>query len=279
VSVPVNAGRARGAGWLAWVPLVLGAAVAVGVYAWAKSVNPDPATSLFGSTGTDTFEIKAWLATGVLALAAVQVLLALRLYGKIGGGSAPPRRLGLVHRMVGVLIIVLTLPVAYHCLFAYGFRDLDTRTVVHSIAGCFLYGAIVAKVFIVQSRRLPGWELPVAGGTLVVIVVALWYSSALWYFKDYNASGSAPATTGYGAIAMKDIQFSPKQTSVKVGQKVTWTNDDVVDHNVTATSGATFKSKDFGKGGTFSYTPTKPGKIDYVCTLHPGMDATLTVTR
>jgi plastocyanin len=279
VSVPVNAGRAPRAGWLAWAPLVLGLAVTVGVYAWAKSVNPDPSTSLFGSTGTETFETKAWMATAVLALAAVQVLLALRLYGKIGGGSAPPRRLGLVHRLVGALVVLITLPVAYHCLFAYGFRDLDTRTVVHSVAGCFIYGAIVAKVFIVQSRRLPGWELPVAGGTLVVIVVALWYTSALWYFKDYDAGAKAPAPSGYGSIAMKDIQFTPRQTTVKVGQKVTWTNDDAVDHNVVATSGARFKSSDFGKGGTYSYTPTEPGRIAYVCTLHPGMDALLTVTR
>ena len=33
----------------------------------------------------------------------------------------------------------------------------------------------------------------------------------------------------------------------------------------------------FGKGGTFSFTPTKAGKISYVCTIHPGMTGTLTV--
>ena len=56
------------------------------------------------------------------------------------------------------------------------------RVAVHSLAGCFFYGAFAAKVLIVRSRRLPGWALPLAGGLLVTLVVVMWYSSALWYF-------------------------------------------------------------------------------------------------
>lgn len=92
-----------------------------------------------------------------------------------------------------------------------------------------------------------------------------------------STSGGAAAPSGGGAIDMKNTAFDPKETSVKVGQKITWTNQDSFDHNVTAESGATFKSKNFGKGGTFSFTPTKPGMIKYVCTIHPGMAGTITV--
>jgi len=96
-----------------------------------------------------------------------------------------------------------------------------------------------------------------------------------------SASTSAPSSSSSGGgvqIKMQNIQFSPKDTTVKVGDKVTWTNDDNTDHNVTAESGADFKSKDFGNGGTFSFTADKAGTIKYVCTIHPGMTATLTVT-
>ncbi|HKP89938.1 MAG TPA: plastocyanin/azurin family copper-binding protein [Thermoleophilaceae bacterium] len=65
----------------------------------------------------------------------------------------------------------------------------------------------------------------------------------------------------------------------KVGQKVTWTNDETVDHNVTAKSGAKFMSKAFGGGGSYSYTPRAAGTIRYVCTLHPGMDGVLVVEK
>jgi hypothetical protein len=57
---------------------------------------------------------------------------------------------------------------------------------VHSLAGCFFYGAFLAKVLVVRSRRLPGWVLPVMGGLLVTVVAVVWYSSALWYFDGYR---------------------------------------------------------------------------------------------
>jgi plastocyanin len=77
---------------------------------------------------------------------------------------------------------------------------------------------------------------------------------------------------------MKNIKFAPTSLSVKVGQTVTWTNDDSVDHNVTASDG-TFKSSNFGHGKTFSWKATKAGTFKYTCTIHPGMDGTLTVTQ
>jgi plastocyanin len=94
-----------------------------------------------------------------------------------------------------------------------------------------------------------------------------------------TATSSPSSSSGGGVqIKMQNIQFSPKATTVKVGQKVTWTNDDSTDHNVTADSGADFKSKDFGNGATFEFTPDKAGTIKYECTIHPGMVATLTVS-
>ena len=94
------------------------------------------------------------------------------------------------------------------------------------------------------------------------------------------ASSDASESSGGGTeIDMKNIQFNPKAQTVKVGEKVTWVNEDDVDHNVVTTGGdAKFESENFGKGGTYSYTPTKAGEIEYTCTLHPGMDGELTVT-
>ncbi len=95
-----------------------------------------------------------------------------------------------------------------------------------------------------------------------------------------STSSSGGGTSGNAtAVTMKNIAFAPSSMTVKVGQKITWTNDDSVAHNVTATSGASFRSSDFSQGGTFSYTPTKAGTIHYVCTIHPGMDGTIVVTQ
>lgn len=62
------------------------------------------------------------------------------------------------------------LPVTVHCLIAYRVQLTRVRVSVHSLAGRFFYGALTAKVLLVQARRLPGWVLPAAGGTLAVTV-------------------------------------------------------------------------------------------------------------
>ena len=86
---------------------------------------------------------------------------------------------------------------------------------------------------------------------------------------------AAPSSGKTVTIDMKNIQFSPKTVSVKVGTTVKWVNQDSVPHNVT---GGPLHSPTFSKGGTFTYKATKAGKISYVCTIHPGMTATLNVT-
>jgi Family of unknown function (DUF6529) len=48
------------------------------------------------------------------------------------------------------------------------------------------YGAFAAKMLIVRSSRLPGWALPLAGGSLVTLIVVIWYSGALWYFAGFH---------------------------------------------------------------------------------------------
>jgi plastocyanin len=96
-----------------------------------------------------------------------------------------------------------------------------------------------------------------------------------------GTSTGAASSSGGGEVEVKlqNIAFDPKDVTVKVGQKVKWVNEDSVDHNVIANSGATFKSNNFGNGGTFEFTPDKAGTIKYVCTIHPGMTGTLNVTQ
>jgi hypothetical protein len=114
----------------------------------------------------------------------LQVATALWLYGRLPLSAEPPAWLGRAHRAFGTLAFLVSLPVAYHCLWALGFQDNSTRVLVHSLAGCFFYGAFAAKVTVVESRRLPGLALPVAGGALFTALVAVWLTSALWFFQN-----------------------------------------------------------------------------------------------
>jgi plastocyanin len=81
---------------------------------------------------------------------------------------------------------------------------------------------------------------------------------------------NAPVQSGLVKINYHEIAIEPDTLKVKVGSTIEWTNEDPVEHNVTSASGPTkFASKNFGENGTFKVTVTKPGIINYRCTLHP----------
>jgi hypothetical protein len=159
--------------------VLAGAAVALVLGVYARDHDP-AGQALFTLGFSGTINMKAWLASGVLVLGVVQVFLALWLYGRFGR-PAPPW-VGPTHRLVGPLALILSLPVAYHCLWSLGFQTDTTRRLVHSILGCVFYGAFTTKVLCVRSSKLPGWALPVVGGLLFATLVALWLTSALWFF-------------------------------------------------------------------------------------------------
>ena len=93
-----------------------------------------------------------------------------------------------------------------------------------------------------------------------------------------GGGGQSASACPKGAVTihMKDIQFSPKTATAKVGQKVCWVNEDDVQHDAVADDGQ-FKSQLFGQGQMFTTKLTKAGTISYVCTVHPGMTGTLDV--
>jgi hypothetical protein len=169
--------------------LVAGGAVSValGVYGRVHDPTGEKPYSLFF---TDTIHLKVWLACVVIALAVVQVLLAMRLYGKIPVPRTAPPWLGDAHRLVGTVAFALTLPIAYQCLWALGFQSTDTRVLVHSLLGCLFFGIFTVKVLCVRIRGLPERVLPIVGGLVFTVLVGIWLTSSVWFFTSRPAGMS-----------------------------------------------------------------------------------------
>jgi Family of unknown function (DUF6529) len=55
------------------------------------------------------------------------------------------------------------------------------------LLGSAFFGAYAAKVTIVRLRRFPMPVLPVAGGLLFAVLIIVWYTSALWFFREIDA--------------------------------------------------------------------------------------------
>jgi mono/diheme cytochrome c family protein len=196
----VAAPRTRSYRWVA-APLVAFALFALTAGLLARH---DPRSKgYFRLFFSDPIHMKAGFATAVAVLACFQIFTAAWIFQKL-----PWRKPGWVnsaHRLSGALAFVLTLPVAYHCIFKLGFQDPDGRVLAHSLLGCGVYGGYAAKVTIVRLHRFPRLVLPLAGGTLFAILIAIWYTSALWLYthqtKPARAAATSPIPAGANAAA------------------------------------------------------------------------------
>ena len=165
----------KAAGFL--LPLLVGCLVAVllGVYG---SLHEPTGFSVNVSGFSSGAYAKAWLATVAVLLAVVQVVTARIMYSP----AATPGWVPGLHRWSGRIALLLTVPVVVHCLFALGFETYSVRVLVHSVLGCVVYGAFVAKMLSLTRPGVPGWALPLLGGLLFAALVTVWFTSAVWLF-------------------------------------------------------------------------------------------------
>src|ERR1700712_4991472 len=85
-----------------------------------------------------------------------------------------------------------------------------------------------------------------------------------------HATPGSTAPVGGTAVGITDFTFSPTTLTVPVGATVTWTNKDAEPHTVAANDGS-FHSPGMDTEATYTYTFTKTGTFDYICSIHPMM--------
>ncbi len=92
---------------------------------------------------------------------------------------------------------------------------------------------------------------------------------------DTNEAESVQSTM----IDIKNYAYTPVTVTVKVGDKVTWTNQDSMRHDVVMDDDSAEgpNSELLAKGESYSYTFTKAGTYEYHCSPHPYMKATVVV--
>jgi len=95
-------------------------------------------------------------------------------------------------------------------------------------------------------------------------------------FSGVSALSSAAPKSGTHTVVIEALKFSPPTLVVKAGDTVIWKNKDAFPHNVSAENKG-FRSPDFQSGQSWKFKASSVGVFPYVCTLHPGMKAVLTV--
>src|SRR6478672_1259912 len=177
---PTTVVPARSSGRAVLIAVALGALVAVGLGGFGKVHEPQYfSINLAGfSSG---LAVKAWLATVALVLALFHLVSAF-VFDRLIPGERAPSWIGTAHVWSGRLAVLVSGPVAVHCLYALGFQSYDNRVLFHSLFGCFFYGAFVTKMVLLTRKGLRGWVIPVVGGLVFFGLVYVWLTSALWFF-------------------------------------------------------------------------------------------------
>lgn len=90
----------------------------------------------------------------------------------------------------------------------------------------------------------------------------------------------APGAANHHVVDQKNKKFSVKAMQVKVGDKVTFQNQDPFFHNIFSLSDtSTFDLGSYPKGEARSVTMENPGLVDVECAIHPSMHMTIEVTE
>jgi plastocyanin len=77
-------------------------------------------------------------------------------------------------------------------------------------------------------------------------------------------------------ITIQGFQFRPATDTVRVGESVTWKNQDIVPHTATSNT-RRFDSKTIDAKGSWRFVARKKGRLSYHCTFHPTMKGVIIV--
>jgi plastocyanin len=89
-----------------------------------------------------------------------------------------------------------------------------------------------------------------------------------------------PAQAEDHVVSQKDKAFSVETLKVRVGDSVSFRNDDPFFHNIFSLSEVqTFDLGSYPQGQARKTTFTRPGKVEVECAIHPAMKMVVEVAK
>ncbi len=132
----------------------------------------------------------------------------------------------------------------------YGKRPLWQWIVIYAVIGLVVYGAVY---YFYKAQK-----------------------SGSNYGSNQQASPTSVTPVNPNSVQIANSTFSPATLTVKVGDTVTWTNQDSMGHSATADDNSFDTGVlDQGKSGTVTFS--KAGTYTYHCKIHSSMHGTITV--
>lgn len=130
--------------------------------------------------------------------------------------------------------------------------------------------------------KRPMWQwilIYVVVGGLIYWAIA-YFGAAKKGGSIYGGSATQPSSSqtpvAKNTVIMANMSYSPATLTVKVGDTVTWTNNDSLEHSATAGDNS-FDTGLLSPGESGTVTFSKAGTFVYHCQIHPSMTGTIVV--
>ncbi len=120
----------------------------------------------------------------------------------------------------------------------------------------------------------------VAGTLLVagVVVMALVMGNGMGMRGSSSNAEQTPFASDDDTleIAIEDFLYSPEDLTINAGTTITWTNNDAAVHDATERD-RSWNTELLLEGDAGEITFDEPGTFEYFCSIHPWMEASITV--
>jgi plastocyanin len=97
--------------------------------------------------------------------------------------------------------------------------------------------------------------------------------------KHVKATHTPPSPKTANLVTITSAGYQPATLQVKVGDTVTWSNNDSATHTVTSDTAGLFDSGPIAQGATFKFTFSQAGTFLYHSTSDTGWAGMVTVTQ
>lgn len=141
----------------------------------------------------DLIAIKVTAASIAFALAILQALTMLQLYGKATIFPFGTRALQRWHRRQGDVILILILYVAYHCVTKASIDPDQPRVLAHAIFGGLAVLLVLTKFTVVQWAHRGMAYITYLGISLFVAAMGATTTTIAWYFYMWFVRGIRPS--------------------------------------------------------------------------------------
>jgi plastocyanin len=110
--------------------------------------------------------------------------------------------------------------------------------------------------------------------SLIVFLSAGFGGLLLFSCNNSGNNATKPSAKAY-TIVIQQMKFTPAELTVNMGDTVTWTNNDILEHNVTEERNKAWSSSKLSAGK--SWSKVIQNSADYYCSIHPVMKGSLKV--